>query len=783
VDGHELGFLENFFGVKKSKGKKRIQAPTAAPPGSVIARQKFAYGPDNVITGRYKVVTVLSGGMGVVYLCADLERQERPVALKMFKPEYLSSRKVRDRFLREGTIWMGLSHPNIVRAYGVERIGDGREVYLILEWVAAAEGKDDASLRAWLDPGSPLPLEQALLFALHIARGMRYATAKIPSLVHRDLKPENVLVGRDGNTRVTDFGLAQTLVGVGVKTGRMGGLSGGYRDKLISQGLVGTPLYMAPEQWAQDQAVDIRTDIYAFGCILYEMLAGKPAVRGDSLEALADAHCNGKVRPLPPLLPIEVKALIQRCMALNPNNRCQTWKEVEAAVTVIYQRVIGKMPPSETSAQDKNAQAIRRELISAGWSYHAMGLSYYDIGHYDLAGGYFERVVWVGEQEVDPILEAAGLSQLGNVCRSLSDVDTAIRYHKRQLRIAREMGVRPEEADALGNLGNDYAKLGDLNRAIVYFQQQIGIARELNDLSREGRALRNLGDGSREADRANKAIDFYKYALTVAKRNKDQTSIGRIVGSIGMAYAQLGDVRKAVTYYQRSLSIAQEIGDRIGAANALGYLGIAYRSMGDTDEAVTHLMRYLTVAQEAGLRFEEARVLSKLGNIYFEEDDPAQALEFYSHCLQIVRELGDLFWLVTVLRQVGDCKRELGQIDQAIGYYEESLTVAKSTEKPLVIAKALHTLGNAYRNVRDAPRAHPYYEEALAMAERYRDEEMEANIRLDFALLLSWRGEKESALEHSETALKILRKRRDKTAIKDARQVIGYIKRQKGLRK
>ena len=135
-----MGFLENFFGVKKSNRKKRIQAPTSPPPGSVIAGQEFAYGPDDIIADRYKVVKVLSGGMGVVYLCADMARQERPVALKMFKPEYLSSRKVRDRFLREGTIWVGLDHPNIVRAYGVERIGDGREVYLILEWVAA-EGR------------------------------------------------------------------------------------------------------------------------------------------------------------------------------------------------------------------------------------------------------------------------------------------------------------------------------------------------------------------------------------------------------------------------------------------------------------------------------------------------------------------------------------------------------------------------------------------------------------------------------------------------------------------
>src|SRR5512147_2249047 len=205
--------------------------------------------PPGTRIGPYEIASYpMMGGMGVVYFALDHGNDGRPVALKTFRPELLPDRAARDRFLREGTAWIELgSHPHIVRCYKVEYFDP--TAFLVLELIAKEQNMPDASLRSWLIPRRPLPIEQALLFALQIARGMQHASEKIPGFVHRDLKPENILVGADrlpgtniNRLRVTDFGLVKTIVDSDV-SGKASNEEKIKPDQIQFTRGVGTPLY------------------------------------------------------------------------------------------------------------------------------------------------------------------------------------------------------------------------------------------------------------------------------------------------------------------------------------------------------------------------------------------------------------------------------------------------------------------------------------------------------------------------------------------------------------
>jgi len=271
------------------------------------------YSRGDRIGGRFLVHEMLQGGMGEVYLCLDLKVMA-PIALKTFQQRFLTNKEVRQRFEQEAYTWVSLGrHPHIVRCFYLDDaidICDSRP-FLRLEWIAGEEGRS-ADLRSWLRRG-PLSPKQALQLAIDICRGLEYAGRKVPGLVHRDLKPDNVLVVQQGIAKITDFGLAKLIQDAQMLTpsarseglGHMVGVgeevlgSAPFHHKLTNVGgVVGTPSYMAPEQWRGEE-VDARTDLYALGCILYEMLTGRPAFRAATLEGLRHAHLAG----IPPSLP------------------------------------------------------------------------------------------------------------------------------------------------------------------------------------------------------------------------------------------------------------------------------------------------------------------------------------------------------------------------------------------------------------------------------------------------------------------------------------------------
>jgi hypothetical protein len=260
------------------------------------------------------------GTAAVVYRAVD-RRHARPVAVKVFRSTSPAG-TAQERFSREIRLAAGLQHPHIVPVYDSGTADDA--LYYVMPYV---EGE---SLRHRLARTGTLPVAESLRLAREIADALGYAHAH--GVVHRDIKPENILLeGR--HAVVTDFGVALAL---GRTPGDHAGTAVREDGRLTTAGLVvGSPVYMSPEQASGDPAVDGRSDIYSLACVLYEMLAGEPPFRGASPREIVARRFLGPPTPLHQRragIPPHVSAAVQKALAIDPEARFQRVEDFVAAL-------------------------------------------------------------------------------------------------------------------------------------------------------------------------------------------------------------------------------------------------------------------------------------------------------------------------------------------------------------------------------------------------------------------------------------------------------------------
>src|SRR5271154_687042 len=264
----------------------------------------------NTRLGSYEILTPIgAGGMGEVYRARD-SKLGRDVALKVLPDAFARDADRIARFQREAKVLASLNHSNIATIHGLE--DSGKTHALVMELVEGPTLADRIML-------GPIPMDEALQIARQICEALEYAHER--GIVHRDLKPANIKVTNDDAVKVLDFGLAKAIEGdaasIDISTSptisRMATLAGV---------LLGTAAYMSPEQ-AKGKSVDRRADIWAFGCVLYEMLTGKMAFRGetvtDTLAAVIKEEPDWS--QLPSNTPVRVRVLLQRCLQKDPKQR------------------------------------------------------------------------------------------------------------------------------------------------------------------------------------------------------------------------------------------------------------------------------------------------------------------------------------------------------------------------------------------------------------------------------------------------------------------------------
>jgi Tol biopolymer transport system component len=294
--------------------------------------------PPGTRFGAYEVVAPLgSGGMGEVYRARDT-RLQRDVALKVLAPSVAADPSHLARFEQEARHVAALSHPNIVALFDIG--SDNGATYLVSELV------DGATLR-----GASLPARKVTEIGAQIADAL--AAAHGAGVMHRDVKPDNVMLTRDGRAKLLDFGVAK-LTGAAASAGVTIAQTG-------SHSVVGTPGYMAPEQ-VRGEAVDARTDIFATGALLHELLAGAPAFAGSSAVEVMAATLKADPAELPPAVPPGLREIVRRCLEKNPEERFQSARDLAFALRRLTGTSIGDATP-RTSASRWSPSGL---VIAAG---------------------------------------------------------------------------------------------------------------------------------------------------------------------------------------------------------------------------------------------------------------------------------------------------------------------------------------------------------------------------------------------------------------------------------
>jgi len=330
--------------------------------------------------GRYEIRSKLgAGGMGEVYLAQET-KLDRKVALKILPAEVASNQDRMSRFVQEAKAAAALNHPNIAHVYEIDEV-DGQH-FIAMEFV------DGQTLRECIH-GRQSDLRKLLRHLQHVAEGL--AKAHAAGIVHRDLKPDNIMVTRDGHAKILDFGLAKLIEPQGQKPDREGGLSSETATAVTAlhstPGIIrGTAGYMSPEQaQGKTREVDHRSDIFSFGCILYEAAAGRKAFEGkdilDSLHKIVYAP-TPLIKETNRNAPDELQRIIRLCLAKDPEDRYQTIKDLAIELKEVRRELEGvgvdtTVPPltGSMATSPLGAGADARQIFSATTSTPPASLS------------------------------------------------------------------------------------------------------------------------------------------------------------------------------------------------------------------------------------------------------------------------------------------------------------------------------------------------------------------------------------------------------------------------
>lgn len=677
-------------------------APRTAPAEDVVETAP-EWRPGDVIDDIYRVEAVIArGGMGVVYRALDLATGQT-VVIKSLLSHVAEHTEYKDRFLREAEEWVRLGgHPNIVRAITVV---EARFIpHLILEFVQGGSLHDLLRAEGRLLPHRLLPL------AVDIARGMAFAQDK--GLVHRDLKPANILIG-DRGALVTDFGLVKR------DADETPASDAAARDlpeaTLLTQGAMGTPEYMSPEQWRGDSAPS--TDIYAFGILMYECATGRLPFRfaglkgAERLSTYRTAHCT---TPPPALetvtegIPGAISGMILRCLEKSPAARYASFHDIEAALSQAAQTLgmtIAKLPDAESRKADSE--------IDRAQAYIRLGLCCSFQGKTDKAETLLSDAHAILRHHPEHPMFVALLLNLSHLRSRQGRMPEAVELIDDALsKVTSE--CPPALVSGLWNQKGILEEIrGNLAASMDAYETGYKIAEtETDSYYAKARILANMAVVHSKLGHHDVSETSYRKVIDIAKENADWNIYCTTSLNLGVTLRNKGDIEEATLLVHEALKYSEKIGKQSTAGMAHINLGNLLKDKRDYEGALHHL--HMAQAIFTKSTFAEGLMISEvnLASLHNDMKNHQKALKFGRNALRIAEKQGHKDGIARTLSVIAATLLLLHRADEALPEVERAVALVHDSRQPLTLfelylvrGKIQVALGNLDAAQEDADRS------------------------------------------------------------------------------
>ena len=734
---------------------------------------------------HYRIIEQLGeGGMGTVYLAEDLTLGRR-VAIKFLSstaPQY------RARFLREARAVSGLIHPNIAAVFDYGETADDKP-YIVMEFI---EGKP---LSEKLQQGS-LPLPEAVRVVSLIAAAL--GEAHHHGVVHRDVKPSNVVLTTRGQVKVVDFGLVKEIqedqIAENLSEGSLG-------TQTRSDVIVGTPLYLSPEQ-AKGKKVDGRSDLFALGTVLYECITGQSAFTGASVIEIG-AQILHVTPTLPSQLnsriPAELDRITMKAMEKDVSARYQKAEELIADLQAVVPmldaddsgitgRTTGTIKAPRThsaSALTTISETIRRPRLSlatfvlailavavvswflfrwwkpAPYRPNQQAQEFYDQGNDALRKGSFLQASKAFEQAVnsDPNFPLAH----ARLAEALFELDY---WDKARDEMLKALALVPNRSELARS---DDLYLEAINSTVMRnFTGAIAAYQELVRLSPDDPKVHvDLGRAYEKNDEVKKALESHIAATQLTPQYPAAFL------RVAIQYTEQVDLPTALTNLDKAQGLFEAAGNYEGQAEVAYQRGTLLDKFERSEEGRPHLMRALELAKASANQYQEVKTLLKLGNTFF-RTNPEEARRLINQAIAIARTAGIDSQVKRGLVDLGNSYIVTSEFNEAEKYYRESLEMAQKQKDQRNAARALVAMGIALQRQTKPDEALSYFQKALPFYQPggYRRELLQL-----YALLARaqyQKGEYEVARKGFEDHLKLADQLGDLAQAQGSRQDIAF---------